>query len=361
MTVLKDLVREKLVEIIGLLEPGRPAALLLDLARAALVSGGMTLSDTIWRSELDLALVEAVEVAAERRAPDGAAYMQAVYLLSPAAASVELLLADYEDGAEPVYGGPAHVVFTRRLPEHLLARLKECAPLVRRARSLIEASTTLSRCRRVGAQFAGGAQFAARNSLGAQFSESPPSPPQRRVFSLDAPDALGAHGPRSRDDRDEAIGSLAEQLATLCSRRRRRPSAGAVKARAHPVARAFAESLHIELAKAAAGEDEHKRGGVASVLVLERGMDLTSARRGDPPTTAASGPVLSARPPRLSACQPWPQAARGRLLVRSAAAALGLLVGGRYAAHPRLHAPQRRGTREFGARGPRRGRCSATS
>ena len=47
-------------------------------------------------------------------------------------------------------------------------------------------------------------------------------------------------------------------------------------ARAHPVARAFAESLHIELAKAAAGEDEHKRGGVASVLVLERGMDLTS-------------------------------------------------------------------------------------
>ena len=47
-------------------------------------------------------------------------------------------------------------------------------------------------------------------------------------------------------------------------------------ARAHPGARAFAESLHIELAKAAAGEDEHKRGGVASVLVLERGMDLTS-------------------------------------------------------------------------------------
>ena len=140
MTVLRDLVREKLVEIIGLLEPGRPAALLLDHHARRLVSGGMTLSDTIWRSELDLALVEAVEVAAERRAPDGAAYMQAVYLLSPTAASVELLLADYEDGAEPVYGGPAHVVFTRRLPEHLLARLKECAPLVRRARSLIEAN-----------------------------------------------------------------------------------------------------------------------------------------------------------------------------------------------------------------------------
>ena len=75
---------------------------------------------------------------------------------------------------------------------------------------------------------------------------------------------------------DEAIGSLAEQLATLCA------AVGAVRpqvryaARAHPVARAFAESLHIELAKAAAGEDEHKRGGVASVLVLERGMDLTS-------------------------------------------------------------------------------------
>ena len=140
MTVLRDLVREKLVEIIALLEPGRPAALLLDHHARRLVSGGMTLSDTIWRSELDLALVEAVEVAAERRAPDGAAYMQAVYLLSPTAASVELLLADYEDGAEPVYGGPAHVVFTRRLPEHLLARLKECAPLVRRARSLIEAN-----------------------------------------------------------------------------------------------------------------------------------------------------------------------------------------------------------------------------
>ena len=136
---------------------------------------------------------------------------------------------------------------------------------------------TLSRCRRVGAQFAGGARFAARNSLGLQFAESPPSPPQRRVFSLDAPDALGAlYGPSSRDDRDEAIGSLAEQLATLCA------AVGAVRpqvryaARAHPVARAFAESLHIELAKAAAGEDEHKRGGVASVLVLERGMDLTS-------------------------------------------------------------------------------------
>ena len=104
-----------------------------------------------------------------------------------------------------------------------------------------------------------------------------PSRPQRRVFSLDAPDALGAlYGPSSRDDRDEAIGSLAEQLATLCA------AVGAVRpqvryaARAHPVARAFAESLHIELAKAAAGEDEHKRGGVASVLVLERGMDLTS-------------------------------------------------------------------------------------
>ena len=167
MTVLRDLVREKLVEIIGLLEPGRPAALLLDHHARRLVSGGMTLSDTIWRSELDLALVEAVEVAAERRAPDGAAYMQAVYLLSPTAASVELLLADYEDGAEPVYGGPAHVVFTRRLPEHLLARLKECAPLVRRARSLIEANFDFvalqARWRAIRR-----AQFAARNSR-AQF------------------------------------------------------------------------------------------------------------------------------------------------------------------------------------------------
>ena len=135
---------------------------------------------------------------------------------------------------------------------------------------------TLSRCRRVRR-----AQFAARNSpraiRGAQFLTKAASPPQRRVFSLDAPDALGAlYGPSSRDDRDEAIGSLAEQLATLCA------AVGAVRpqvryaARAHPVARAFAESLHIELAKAAAGEDEHKRGGVASVLVLERGMDLTS-------------------------------------------------------------------------------------
>ena len=170
MTVLRDLVREKLVEIIGLLEPGRPAALLLDHHARRLVSGGMTLSDTIWRSELDLALVEAVEVAAERRAPDGAAYMQAVYLLSPTAASVELLLADYEDGAEPVYGGPAHVVFTRRLPEPLLARLKECAPLVRRARSLIEANFDFvalqARSRAIRRRRAiRRAQFAARNSL----------------------------------------------------------------------------------------------------------------------------------------------------------------------------------------------------
>ena len=167
MTVLRDLVREKLVEIIGLLEPGRPAALLLDHHARRLVSGGMTLSDTIWRSELDLALVEAVEVAAERRAPDGAAYMQAVYLLSPTAASVELLLADYEDGAEPVYGGPAHVVFTRRLPEHLLARLKECAPLVRRARSLIEANFDFVALQARSPRAILGAQFAipsARNS-----------------------------------------------------------------------------------------------------------------------------------------------------------------------------------------------------
>ena len=164
MTVLRDLVREKLVEIIGLLEPGRPAALLLDHHARRLVSGGMTLSDTIWRSELDLALVEAVEVAAERRAPDGAAYMQAVYLLSPTAASVELLLADYEDGAEPVYGGPAHVVFTRRLPEHLLARLKECAPLVRRARSLREANFDFVALQARSRRAIRGAQFAARNS-----------------------------------------------------------------------------------------------------------------------------------------------------------------------------------------------------
>ena len=166
MTVLRDLVREKLVEIIGLLEPGRPAALLLDHHARRLVSGGMTLSDTIWRSELDLALVEAVEVAAERRAPDGAAYMQAVYLLSPTAASVELLLADYEDGAEPVYGGPAHVVFTRRLPEHLLARLKECAPLVRRARSLIEANFDFVALQ---ARLRRNSRPAIRNSVGAQF------------------------------------------------------------------------------------------------------------------------------------------------------------------------------------------------
>ena len=229
MTVLRDLVKEKLVEIIGLLEPGRPAALLLDHHARRLVSGGMTLSDTIWRSELDLALVEAVEVAAERRAPDGAAYMQAVYLLSPTAASVELLLADYEDGAEPVYGGPAHVVFTRRLPEHLLARLKECAPLVRRARSLIEANFDFvalqARLRAIRRRRAiRSAQFPARNSEQNSFAAAAPRLLARRARRpRRAVRALLARRPR-RGDR------IARRAAgDALRRRRRRPSAGAVR------------------------------------------------------------------------------------------------------------------------------------
>ena len=224
MTVLRDLVREKLVEIIGLLEPGRPAALLLDHHARRLVSGGMTLSDTIWRSELDLALVEAVEVAAERRAPDGAAYMQAVYLLSPTAASVELLLADYEDGAEPVYGGPAHVVFTRRLPEHLLARLKECAPLVRRARSLIEANFDFVALQARSPRAIRGAQFAARNSDQKSFAAAAPRLLARRARRpRRAVRAVLARRPR-RGDR------LARRAAgDALRRRRRRPSAGAVR------------------------------------------------------------------------------------------------------------------------------------
>ena len=182
--------------------------------------------------------------------------MQAVYLLSPTAASVELLLADYEDGAEPVYGGPAHVVFTRRLPEHLLARLKECAPLVRRARSLIEANFDF-----VALQARWRAIRRRRAIRGALFSESPPSPPQRRVFSLDAPDALGAlYGPSSRDDRDEAIGCSPSSW-----RRSAPPSAPSVRRRhgSAPGGARVRRIAHIELAKAAAGEDEHKRGGVA--------------------------------------------------------------------------------------------------
>ena len=226
MTVLRDLVREKLVEIIGLLEPGRPAALLLDHHARRLVSGGMTLSDTIWRSELDLALVEAVEVAAERRAPDGAAYMQAVYLLSPTAASVELLLADYEDGAEPVYGGPAHVVFTRRLPEHLLARLKECAPLVRRARSLIEANFDFVALQARSPRAILGAQFAILSAriLNKSLASAAPRLLARRARRpRRAVRALLARRPR-RGDR------LARRAAgDALRRRRRRPSAGAVR------------------------------------------------------------------------------------------------------------------------------------
>ena len=206
--------------LLGLLRAAAPAS-----AQCVLLCDGQTLrvlSHAVRMSELleaapQIMLVDSLHSPIETRTPSAlAAGMDVIYFLSPTLSSVEAALADHEDAAgpldNPTYGGLVHFVFSRRLPDTLLQRLRESAS-ARRIATLREAHL--------------------------QYLPLPGA-----AFSLDAPGAFGAlFGPSGDASRAAALGALAEQVCTVYGSLGLPAPRVRYALHGHPVSRTFAEHV----------------------------------------------------------------------------------------------------------------------
>ncbi|KAL1510817.1 hypothetical protein AB1Y20_007101 [Prymnesium parvum] len=192
------------------------AALLLDETTLRVASRGLKVSELMDEAS-GVTLVDSIDAPHENRAPEALRErMDAVYFVTPTRRSVAALLRDYAD-APPLYGGAAHIFFSRHLPQELLELVKR-SPVVGYVRTF----------REVNLEF---------------LAEHP------HAFSLDAPSALaqlfGAAGPAARA---AAIDLYAEQLCTLCATLGESPPRVRCAAGAHPVVRQFCRRLAALLA-----------------------------------------------------------------------------------------------------------------
>ena len=81
-----------------------------------------------------LTLVDNIHTRPSERSTEG--YMHAIYLVSPTAASIAAIIADYHEA--PVYSGKCHILLSRRLPAELLEELRGCSLLMRHVQTLRE-------------------------------------------------------------------------------------------------------------------------------------------------------------------------------------------------------------------------------
>eukprot|EP00966_Prymnesium_polylepis_P183127 4243419-Prymnesium_polylepis.1 len=215
-TNLPSIVRERVLEMLreaaAAAQPRSDyTALVVDETTLRVLSRGITVSELMDEANA-VTVVDAIHAPRESRAPEElASRMDVVYFLAPTHRSVRALLADY-NGPEPVYEGSAHVFFSRRLPDELLALLKGSS-LVRRIRTLRELNL----------------DFVALHPHG---------------FSLDAPSALHElYGPWGAASRAHVVERYAEQLCTLCTSLGEQLPHVRYSKTAHPIAKSFAKRL----------------------------------------------------------------------------------------------------------------------
>jgi len=189
------------------------AVLLVDHVTLRVLSHGMRMSELL--NEMPhVTLIELVDSARATRAPIGMAQlMDVVYFLEPTAGSVQAALADYMPNVPCAYGGSAHFLFSRHLPDSLLALIRN-SPVIERIATVRE--------------------------LNLQFL-----PLCRTAFSLDAPQALATlYGPSSTTHRDAVLDVLAEQVVGMYTSSKL-PLPRVRYAASHPVCKQFAQLLAV--------------------------------------------------------------------------------------------------------------------
>ena len=281
MTDLRRAVRSQLTAMLTSPALRSPhAALLVDQTTLRVLSHGVRMSELLDEAP-SVTLVELVHSPREARAPPGLApSMDAIYFLEPTVHSLEGALADYAPASPAAYGGSVHFIFSRRLPDALLALIRK-SPVLGRIATLRE--------------------------LNLQFL-----PLRRTAFSLDAPHALDAlYGPSSASAREEALQVLAEQLATVYASSQL-PLPRVRYAASHPVCKTFAQLLSAELEALAAA---------APPAPPTQAAGAAAAAPGTAPGGTAPGTAHAAEPATPSAVAS--DACPGRSAVPSASGPAG--------------------------------------
>lgn len=232
---LPSLVRARVLEM---LREAREAAgsratytaLVVDESTLRVLSRGVKVSELMDDANA-ITVVESITTPREARtSEDLASCMDVIYFLTPSVSSVRALIGDYE-GRSRMYGGGAHVFFSRSLPAALMDELR-ASPVVPHLRSLREVNL----------------DFVAI---------------QPHAFSLDAPSALQIlYGPWG-ESRARVVAKYAEQAYTACA------TLGELAphvryARNHPVCKAFANELSRLLEAGSAAQVRPWLGGVAA-------------------------------------------------------------------------------------------------
>eukprot|EP00928_Gymnodinium_smaydae_P093994 TRINITY_DN7840_c0_g1_i3.p1 TRINITY_DN7840_c0_g1~~TRINITY_DN7840_c0_g1_i3.p1 ORF type:complete len:655 (-),score=133.65 TRINITY_DN7840_c0_g1_i3:322-2286(-) len=162
--------------------------------------------------------------------------LDALYILRPDSANIDLLLGDFSAGAQPQHR-QVHLAFSQPVPEDLLGRLAENAQLAPRVKSLVEIPLSFLSV-------------------------------QDRGFHLDAPNALTALFP-SYDHL--LVSQLARQLADVC--RCLRAYAPTIRHAQSDLCRSVAERFQEELQRCRRSRDSQVP---CHFLVLDRSVDMAA-------------------------------------------------------------------------------------
>lgn len=172
--------------------------------------------------------------------------LEAVYLITPSEASLQLFQQDFISPRIALYKG-AHLFFTETCPDNLITQLSKSP-----------ASKFLLTCREINIAFL---------------------PYESQVVSLDMPDAFKAYfsHPRLTPDRTAKLERMADQIATLCATLGEYPS---IRYRADFERNIeFAQMIHARLNGYKADDPSMGEGPEKSrsqLLVLDRGFDCVS-------------------------------------------------------------------------------------